>query len=136
MKAGLRWILVLPAAVAAYWLASLCVTLFNALNGIFYERWSDDWMEALQCGWGSFAFIYFGCKTAPSFKFRTAIALLVFMTIGIGLLAGLVIAKGVEMSTGQTVWRIVDAVVSVLGCLIGCGIIHEKEKEERPFENN
>jgi hypothetical protein len=129
MKAGLRWILVLPAAVAAYLLASLCVGIFCDLNAVFYERWSDNWKGALQCGWGSFAFIYCGCKTAPSFKFRTAIALLLVMAIGIGLLAGLLIAKGVEMSTGQMVWRIVDAVVSVLGCLIGCGIEHEREKE-------
>jgi hypothetical protein len=118
MKNVLRWLAVLPGAVAA----SIVVQFINALLNSFVldilMQWWNSWA-------GTFVLIFAGVYIAPSHKFITAIILTVLYAVFIGAM----LAAGFLSKLQSTpLWNlIVCAGISLFAAVISCLLAKEME---------
>jgi hypothetical protein len=97
MKSALRWIAVMPAAVAAYIVAQI-IWVFTPLPDVLVQIGSS---------WGCpVAFILAGVYTAPSHKWLVGL-LLSILLVGVG---GLLIYRSIQMElTNPPLWALIGA---------------------------
>lgn len=120
-KYWLNWVAVLPGAILAAFIVALFLHLvlyFTLANG---EITSGVNIEPIERMFYPFimavAFIFYGYKIAPKYKFRTAITLFVIYLIGWSLGSYIAIAKG---TIGDTSFKFTGAtVLSLVGALLG-----------------
>jgi F0F1-type ATP synthase assembly protein I len=113
-----RWILVLPAAIAA----SFLVQIINAILGYFIPDVAIQWWNSWA---GTFVFILAGCYVAPRYKFIVSIALAVL----VGMFIGIAIVQGSEGFYKDTpFWNlIVCCVITFVGAVMSCLIVKGME---------
>jgi hypothetical protein len=125
LRVVLRWLAVLPAALAAYVAVAGAVgTLWHFLGG----GWS---LEVVGSGATSAAFVYAGAVTAPACRVGTAIGLAIFQ---LGLLVFcLVVVVGSQQASYPLWWLITCFVVSVVSTVYACVQIREREEHPRRY---
>ena len=126
----LRWIAVLPAAVAAAAIGSVLAILFNMLLEYVYSLVGTSnswWLQILRYVisdtiFGA-AFVWGGVFVAPAYKKITAVALLVLLGILIGILIAL------SLVTGSCIEVSIGAILALVGGGIICYITSDKGVE-------
>jgi hypothetical protein len=124
---GLRWLAILPAAIATYLLAYALYKLLFWVSTYFSED-RDGWFATyaapgISAGAGGYFFVFVGYYIAPSFKKHNALVLMVIvaMLMGIGTFVG--------VKAGHSI-SVIEALASVVGAIIGYFKII---KDEEPF---
>jgi hypothetical protein len=130
MKTWLRWILVLPAAVAAYFGVQIAVIVVEAINDFFWDSHSVRWTQFVNSVAGPAAFVWCGAFVAPGYRFVTAICLSIVMTIFESVVATLVFYSGSRTLDFEGWWLIGMGVAGLVACVIACVVVREKEDEE------
>ncbi len=122
--AWLRWIGVLPIAIAAYLIAYNLLRLLSLLNVLFEGKSPDGWynlyiIPIIAAGAAGYAFVSSGVFTAPYHKKHTGLVLLIVITLLIGGALFVVLSKARVMS-------IIEVVASLVGAVIGFFAIEEE----------
>jgi hypothetical protein len=121
----LRWIAVLPAAVAAY----LGIQVVVALGNSFApgpESWINIWCQLINSIAGPYCFVLAGAKTAPLHRFITAIVLTVLYSLASGVLLTLVLTSQQQFSTPLW-WFVTSLVIGLVAAIVACIQLHHKE---------
>jgi hypothetical protein len=119
----LRWIAVLPAAVAAYFVVQILYALFNWFL-------PDLLVQALNSWIGPISFVGAGAYTAPSHRFQVALGLsIVLSAVVISVVA--LYALVVKQFGWHFVWLVVCMVISVASTVSICmNFLKEQHDEE------
>jgi hypothetical protein len=114
MNPVLRWILVLPAAVGAYFLVQIANGFVTwMLPGFF------NWPIQLFNSWaGPIALVVIAAKVAPAHKFIVAVAITITHAIILAILVTLECLSPNVSIPGW--WLIVCALAGVAGTLVAC----------------
>jgi hypothetical protein len=125
MKTVLRWVAVLPAAVAA----SVAVQLLNILFGMFFPAFV---IQLWNCWIGTAVFVFAGCYTAPRFKFAVGITLSLIMAM----LLGIYLFLGPE--NHSWFYFLLMAAISLAALVYACVIVKcwETETDENQLAMN
>lgn len=114
----LRWLAVLPAALGAYFGIQLVIGLARGLEDGFADR--PDYKSQLICSiLGPYFLVWVGAKTAPRFRFVTALTLTVLHAIAAGSLVTIGIVQGL-LQSGALWWLIICSVVGFVGTIVLC----------------
>jgi hypothetical protein len=120
----LRWAAVLPAAIASYLGIQFVIALFRGLEDGFAER--PDYKSQFICSIiGPYFLVWAGAKTAPRFRFVTALALTVLYAIANGSLATLAVMRGYQ--SGPLWWLIINGVVGIVATIVACLQMRKEE---------
>jgi hypothetical protein len=124
MKNLLRWIAVLPGAVAA-------MILVNALNGLTVAMIFPVLIDECCKAWfGSLAFVLAAYYIAPKGKFLTAVVV-ASSYCAIGLFAVLVNIRSGH--SDHPIWlQILTAILTVLASVLACTIAWSLDHEKQP----
>ena len=123
---AVRWILVLPAAIAAYVLVTLVVGIASELaaSEIVMHRASSQSLgfknflsQLINSITAPVGFVYLGAKVAPSHRFITAVVL----ASAFGCLTLVVTYLGV--AEGVVWWLILSSVLSIVAVVVTCIVI-------------
>jgi len=111
MTLALRWIAVLPAAVAAYFVIQLVIILMDATMA---ERHAEWFLQLINSGASSYAFVFAGAYTAPKHQFIVSIILAtIFVVSMIGLLT-----LRIFVETSDPLWWLALAgVISIIAAI-------------------
>lgn len=116
LKIIMRWIAVLPAAVLAYFLIQLAVGLSSYLR---MGEGVDYWAQFINSIAGPYCLVWCGTKVAPSYKFETAMTLVVLHAIAGALLVTLLVVYQAA-STGTIWWGIITGVIGIAASMVAC----------------
>lgn len=131
MKDIFRWILVFPAAIASYFVASAFCYLANKIAGLMYEQaWSQNMLGLIQMVAASIAYIWFGSLVAPSYRFTTAIVLsAIYATLMLVFIIWIFVEiKTESLLTLHMAWNGVCFLASVAACFLTLPSVKEREK--------
>jgi MFS family permease len=120
-----RWLLVLPCAVAAWIIVPIVVAIIWDLSP--WQGPKDAWRQILQTGIGAASFVLVGAKLAPCRKFATSLVLAgvhAMVTVGLCLI---VVEHG-----GSKWWWAVLLLVALFTSVAACGSVYQKEAEPIP----
>lgn len=127
----LRWILVLPAAIMAYELCSIVISLGFLITDFFWEVNSKNWKDLLAYLACPACFVLCGTKTAPAHKMITGIVLTMLHAIAWAVLATLIYEKfGVPSFSVLLLWRAICVIGGIVVTVMVCSDLHQKEKAE------
>ncbi len=121
-NAILRWIGVLPAAVAAY-AAVLAATVLGqfAVGGVYF------W-QLLSATCAPIAFVYAGSSTAPTHRLSTAITLAVIHAMVLAALFGFVVHGSSSFSSRSSLWwDSIRAAIGVVMTIGACRVVAQNE---------
>lgn len=122
----LRWVALLPAAFAAYFVAQLIYALIQTV----FTNESDWWIQLANSAIGPAAFVYYGTLTAPSHRVQTAIGLsIVICSIQISIVT--LSALTTRQFGWPFVWLCVCVVVGIAAAIGVCTHFLKEEKEAR-----
>ena len=134
----MRWILVLPAAVGAYFSVQIAITLVNLLQDFFWSMGSERWTQLINSIAGPAAFVWCGTKTAPKYRANVSIIL---ATASSCVLIGLVVFMFCKARTYdfEFWWIVISASAGVFGAIASAAYIHSEEaslQRDREYEIN
>jgi uncharacterized membrane protein HdeD (DUF308 family) len=121
----LRWVAVLPAAIGAYFgvqiVVGLAMVYANGLDD------SPDYKSQLICSIvGPCSLVLAGAKTAPKFRFVTALTLTVLHAIYSGALVTLAMVR-VATQSASLWWLILSGVIGIIASIATCIQIRKEE---------
>lgn len=129
-KATLRWALVIPAAVGAYFGVQIAIALVNGLQDFFWSTGSDRWTQLVNSIAGPCAFVWYGARTAPKFRAVVAACLAALITEIMVILFAFVCWCQTEK--GFEFWWLAGAlVVGVIASVVSAAAVHDRENVER-----
>jgi uncharacterized membrane protein HdeD (DUF308 family) len=121
----LRWLAVLPAAIGAYFAVQIAVGIAMVfVNGL--DDRPDYQSQFIASIVGPYFLVLAGAKTAPTFRFVTALALTVLHAVFNGSVATLVIGQGMRQSFSLW-WLILTGVVGIIASIVACIQIRKQE---------
>jgi len=112
---ALRWLALIPAAIAGAVIAPIIIGIANAIAP---DWWENTIGELIKSAVSGIAFVYIGTVTAPRSRFSVSVVLAVIFAI----LNGWVMGRA-----GLTPWLTTNIVVGIVAALGTCGYIPEKE---------
>ncbi|MCR4916247.1 MAG: hypothetical protein K6A96_10890 [Prevotella sp.] len=120
---SLRWVLALPAAVAAYFVG---YRLFLWCNYELFEiEFLTKLFQVIACGFSAACFVVVGCYTAPQHR---KIVSVVLTTIGVMISIVCVVLLAFYDDEPQW-WLIFQCVANIIGCICGTLFIFEETIE-------
>lgn len=124
----LRWILVLPGALATFILANVAISIFYMLFGDRYlpETMKHFFIQFINGIVASYYYVFVGTYIAPKFKPTVAIVLTVIFSLLIGILLALTLVSG--NSYDPTWWVIVTSAACLIAAIASCNEINSKNK--------
>jgi len=131
----LRWLAVLPAAVGAYFASQVVTGLLTEVGYFFYagrgfeDGWLDrpDYKSQFLCSIiGPYCLVWAGAKTAPRYRFVTALTLAVLHAVGNGSVVTLAIVRGMYQSASLW-WLILSCVVGIISSIGACIQMRKEE---------
>ena len=125
IKHNLRWIAVLPVAIAAYFALAFLTAILQELT-IWRLKYIWELTSAI---FAPFAFVYLGAKTAPNNHLITAISLALLHAVCLALIFGF-IGYALIMQNHQfkdpVWWDAIKAVIGVIMTIWACANISKK----------
>jgi hypothetical protein len=116
IKEWLRWIAVLPAAVGAYFGIQVLV----GLGSYFTSGMDVDYLSQLICSIaGPYCLVWVGAKTAPRYRFVTALALAIVHAVANVLIVTLAVVFAKRDSTSIW-WIVVCGIAGVTASIVAC----------------
>ena len=115
---GLRWVAVLPAGLGAYFGIQIVVGLFRSLDSGFDDR-PDYWSQFISSIAGPYCLVLAGAKTAPRYRFVTALTLTVLHGFVNGSLVTLAIVLAWRQSASLW-WLILCCAVGIIASIVAC----------------
>jgi len=107
----LRWIAVLPAAVASFFGVQLLIILINSMTS---ASWSDRMLQLINSGASAYYFVYAGARTAPTYQFVVGIVLAILFGIFVVVIA----TVGFFIKTTDPLWWLILAgVISLVAAI-------------------
>jgi FtsH-binding integral membrane protein len=119
----LRWVGVLPAAVAAYIVIQVMVAIGNIITGL-----PDFYVQLFNSIVASFCFVYAGAKTAPRYSFIVALTLTIIFTILNGSVLTLVFVTH-RYYSGSLTWLVICCILGIVSTIAACAYFHEEDNE-------
>jgi DNA-directed RNA polymerase subunit RPC12/RpoP len=123
----LRWILVLPASIGAYWAIQFLIILLSLLSpseGFIEPR--STYIQFINSIAGPVCFILTGAKIAPKYQFIVALCLTVLHT---AIIAGLVsVAVFADIYNGSKFWLVLTSVVGILATVICTAFLYKQNE--------
>ena len=125
----LRWILVLPVAVASYWIVQLLVSILLYFADFVGESNWPHSMNDLVCQItnsfaGPYAFVFTGTLMAPSRKNHSAITL---ATLGAVLVVGITLLGIITSTHYSKALLIASAIIGLIGFCTACAQVAKDE---------
>ncbi len=121
----LRWVAVLPAAIGAYFGVQIAVGLVMVFENGLDD--SPDYKSQFICSIvGPYFLVLAGSKTAPKFRFVTALTLTVLHAIYSGALVTLLMVRGVSQSVSPW-WLILSGVIGIIASIVACIQMRKEE---------
>jgi uncharacterized membrane protein HdeD (DUF308 family) len=118
LREWLRWIAVLPAALGAYIGIQLVVGLVRSLETGVDDR-PDYWSQFISGIAGPYCLVLAGAKTAPRYRFVTALTLTVLHGFVNGSLVTLAIVLAWRQSASLW-WLILCCAVGIIASIVAC----------------
>jgi hypothetical protein len=119
---SLRWIAVLPAAIAGFAVAQITVLI----GGLFVPDFLCQLWSAWVCPIG---FVLAGVFVAPKFKFVVALILTTLMTAMMSVTIFLVLSSGRVPLNGNKWWFLFTCVASLVAPIWFCAKLHRDDDE-------
>lgn len=126
----LRWVLVIPAAIGAYFGIQIAVALGNSFSP-GPEIFINIFCQIVNSVAGPYCLVWAGAKTAPSNRFVVAIILTVIHAIVNGVVVTLGIISN-RFSVGYIVWIIFVCLLGIAATIVCC----LQFKDDEILENN
>ena len=121
----LRWSAVLPAALLSYFGVQVAVALARGIEDGFAER--IDYKSQFICSIiGPYVLVWVGAKTAPQYRFVTAMSLAALHAAALGSIATLGIVYD-AVDSGAMWWLIACSVVGTIATIVAC--VHVRRLE-------
>ena len=122
---AIRWVLVLPAAIAAYFIGyKIFMWANNEFAGLYFLA---NLMSIIGCGFSAACFVALGSLTAPFYRKVTSIVLAT-----IGSMIGVSMIVLVFMSEESGWLMIFQNVANIAGFVLGAVYISEEYSEDCP----
>ena len=119
---AVRWILVMPVSIAAYFIGYKLFMWANAIAGMYFMA---QFMSIFGCGFSAACFVMSGSYTAPYYKNVVSIVL---ATVG-SMVSIYAIAMALN-SNDVVWWELLQYVANVIGCIVGSIYMHEEILKE------
>ena len=107
----LRWVGVLPVAVAAYIVIQLIVIIGNLITGL-----PDFYMQLFNSIAASYCFVYAGARTAPRYPFVVAVTLTVIFAILNS--SVLTLAFISHRYSGSLTWLVITCTLGIVATIV------------------
>lgn len=129
----LRWIGVLPAAIGAYAGIQILVGLSSCLRvGMDVDYWSQFLCSAA----GPYCLVWAGAKTAPRFRFVTALTLAIVHAVACGSIITLAMCLANSNSTSLW-WALVCGAAGIVATMAACiPFRHDEEGDKRRVDED
>jgi uncharacterized membrane protein HdeD (DUF308 family) len=122
----LRWLAVLPAAIGAYFAVQIAVGIAMGFVNGFDDR-PDYQSQFISSIVGPYFLVLAGAKTAPTFRFVTALTLTVLHATFNGSLVTLAIVQDLRQSFSLW-WLILCGVVGIIASIVACVQMRKEEE--------
>lgn len=123
----LRWLAVLPAAIGAYFAIQIAVGLVMVFENGLDDR--PDYKSQFICSVvAPYVLVLAGAKTAPKFRFVTALTLTVLHALFSGAIVALAMVWGMSQSDSLW-WLILSEVIGIITSIAAC--IQMRKEEDR-----
>lgn len=120
-RVWLRWLLVLPAAVSAFFAIQLVMAVVT-----WFEP--DRWSQFINSIAGPFCFVYAGAKVAP----KNSVAVAVVLTVICAVFYAVVVTLGLIARVADSeVWVILTSTVAIAAAIVACLQIHHEATRSR-----
>jgi hypothetical protein len=119
MVTALRWIAVLPAAVAAFAVVQLLIILANSITTNGYADW---FLQLANSFAGAYAFVFAGAHTAPKRQYMVGIVLAVLFS---AFIIGLMVLRWFIKTSDPFWWLALAGVISLVALV--AAVIQLKE---------
>jgi len=120
----LRWILVLPASLGAYFGIQVIIAVANSFAPV-PESMINLWCKFINSIAGPAALVWVGAIIAPKHKFVVAITITVIHAILNAIVLTLAIISGRH---SDPTWLLVGAcIIGIVSTIVVCVMLHEKE---------
>ena len=124
LKNTLRWIAVLPAAIGAYLGIQVVVAIGNSFSG-YSESLINMWCQLINSIAGPYCFVLAGAKTAPVYRFITAVVLTTLFSLANGVLLTLVLTSQRQFSTPLW-WFVTSLIIGLVAAIGACVQLHHE----------
>jgi hypothetical protein len=122
----LRWVAVLPAAVAAYFVIQFIVAIGHSIGGL-PALLVDGFCQIVNSIVGPYCFVYAGARTAPRYSFVVAVTLAVVFAILNGSL--LTLAFTSHRYSRSLTWLVISCILGIAATILACVYFHEQDKQ-------
>ena len=132
----LRWILVIPAAIGAYAASQVVIGLLSLVSDFFWSTGSARWTQLMNSAAGPAAFVWYGSRVAPRYRFSTSICLAVLLSMAVTAFVTFFFSRGLG-TKWENVWFVICAVVEIISSIVACHSIQKadaNEKKEHPTQ--
>ena len=127
----LRWILIFPAAVAAFIGVQLIIAVVNSFTPL-PEKLINIFCQFANSIAGPFVFVLVGARIAPSYKYYTSVSLTVIYTLFSAIIAYRAIQS--QESADPLWWLITSIILGLLAAIFACSIIKTEERKNIQME--